>query len=83
MTQSSQSRRYRIRVSVTLATGMRELLREAFEFESQQVERSAILNDGKTKYFTKLQARLRTDAALSARIGQVRYRVRAADVQAL
>jgi hypothetical protein len=74
---------YNMRVSVTLSTGMRELLREDFQFNSEYFERGAVLTDGRQQFLAALQERLKHDAGLYQRIGHVRYRIRGSDLRAL
>ncbi|SAL05977.1 hypothetical protein AWB81_07391 [Caballeronia arationis] len=74
---------YNMRVSVTLSTGTRELLREYFQFNSEHFDREAVLNDGRQQFLALLQERLKRDAGLNQRIGHVRYRIRGSDLRAL
>jgi hypothetical protein len=74
---------YNMRVSVTLSTGTRELLREDFQFNSTHFERKDVLDDGRRQFLARLQERLKHDPVLSSRIGRVRYRIRGSDLHAL
>jgi hypothetical protein len=78
------SRKYSIKVSVTSANSVRKFLKSVpFEFASDGGEPGEVLQDGRMAFLREFQARLKVDPEMARKVGALRYRIHATDVQLL